>query len=162
VHSARTRCALLYPSVLASQHPPCSHPHTTPHSLPAADFRGAFDLRGAGDDPATLDALTGGAWSGGREFEVLNLPAGVYGSEDILTEERTRLAYEVRAAYPAGSSNSSAAAAADAAATETAQAVATDGAAEDGSGAGAAGGDDGYGRVLEVGWTPFDGAAGSV
>lgn len=120
-------------------------------SLPAADFHNAFDLRGAGTDPATLDALTGGAWSGGREYDVLNLPTGMYGpGGSRVSREAERLGYEVRATYApgVGGAPATAAAAADAAAVEAA-------AAED-----AAAGGRRSGRVLEVGWTDYDGIAG--
>ena len=146
-------------------------------SLAPEDFAGCFDLRGAGDDAATLDALTGGAWAGGKDYETLYIPAGAYGVGDDLRDERTRLAYEVRATYPGGSPTTTAAAM-DAAAAEAARAAAAAAAAasheeeeeegeEAGFGAGGGGGaaydgPDPHGRVLDVGWMPFDGAAGSV
>jgi hypothetical protein len=122
------------------------------HSLPAAEFKHAYDLRGAPSDPALLDALTAGAWSGGREYDVLNLPAGVHGVGNAVANEKDRLGYEVRATYPpgAGGAGASAAAATDAAAVEAA-------AAED-----AATGGPRHGRVLEVGWTDYDGLAGGM
>jgi hypothetical protein len=149
----RARVPVFFLSLNLPSHTPLFSSFSHLHSLPAAAYRGAYDLRGAGDDPATLDALTGGAWSGGREFEVLNLPAGVYGAGDELSDEKVRLGYEVRASYPGGGA-ASAAAAADAAALEALRV-----AEEEGDGEAE---EEGHGRVLEVGWTPFDGAAGSV
>ena len=163
--------------------PPSTHFHSFPHptpplslhtqththilsSLPAASYRGAFDLRNAGDDPVTLDALTGGAWSRGQPYETLSLPAGAHGVGHAVREAREVLAREVRGSYPAGTVDLGLAweevsAAAEAAREAEAAAAGAPGPPTgvleiDWSEAGAPGPGDAVG---EVGWMSHDGAA---
>lgn len=58
---------------------------------------GAFDLRGVGGETDGLDALTGGAWSGGAPAEVTIVPSGKRSREDVVGDEGAALAASVAA-----------------------------------------------------------------
>ena len=108
--------------------------------------------------------MTGGAWSGGRPFETLSIPAGAHGVGNTVREEREALAQEVRGSYAPGTPDLGLAE--DMAGTEAAREAEAEAAGRPGpptgvfeidwSEAGPPGPADAVG---EVGWMSHDGAA---